>query len=615
MEPTEYTTADSARYSLDSPTEGYKGGDSPTFSTAEYFNAFTDIDRSIRNLIDGSSGSVQSSISPRGSATSAPLRPLTANNKSRIEPSSPPESPSTTGSSAVAFQKPAFPESSYMPPGLDSIEDDGEDDEAAAVAFLCSGLPHYEGNPPIQYDNLDESLAEFCDKREDAASFGDTLENEEIVSEDAWEPSAHKATQQQQLWSPQTLNGSPKEAAGLANYEGWIDFDELANIARRVLPIDNTECRIGRRTETDYMLLYAIDAGGSANDMDKRWHVQIPKPSVPPEVFESEVLSLAYVQQNTDLPVSTVWTYEFTASNSVGVPYAILSSMPGESLSVHWGVLDSREKRKILDQIADAVVQLSELEFPLIGSLVMSDDGATIGPLLDPRQGEAGYSDLDPAVHSVSDSDADCSPDGLPEHRASKDALDILDCEGQSGDDDYAEPSLDRIELEMYEQFVDRFVIDKYDKGPFVLMPQSFDHHHFLIDRATGRLTGLVDWTYSSIRPLPSLIQPPSFAFDDTPRWEPTRLEARMAYRRNLVRYRQWFKAGLQKRAWAVLGKQKSEEFAELVCLGYWRYKFEYEAMENVQYNNPWTFRAIWEHLNPGQEFAIWFATSRSRVP
>ncbi|KAJ2004685.1 hypothetical protein GGI04_002529, partial [Coemansia thaxteri] len=182
-----------------------------------------------------------------------------------------------------------------------------------------------------------------------------------------------------------------------------------------------------------------------------------------------------------------------------------------------------------------------------------------IGPLLDVRQSEPGYAQLSP------------TKDG--QHRygpfstttayyhaminASIDALRALyrphspismNC-SHAG---FGEPSLDQIELEAYATFVDRFVVTKYDQGPFVLMPESLDLHHFNFDRRTCRLLGLVDWTYSSVRPFTTLIQPPSFTFDDTPRWEPHLLQARMAYRRNLVRYRQWFMSGLQKRAWAA---------------------------------------------------------------
>ncbi|KAJ2906655.1 hypothetical protein GGI21_004016 [Coemansia aciculifera] len=322
---------------------------------------------------------------------------------------------------------------------------------------------------------------------------------------------------------------------------------------------------------------------------------------------------MAYINEHSKLPVAQILAYDFSPSNPVGVPYAIVTRLPGEPLAAHWHSLKSRQKRKVLDQIADFVVQLSELQFPHIGSLIAGDQELVIGPLLDARQNEPAYCTRR-SEHVFYGPFSTTTAYYRAMIAASVDALETLEHNKKS--DGNSEPALlDRIELEAYASFVDRFVVAKYDHGPFVLMPESFDLHHFLFDRQTCRLTGLVDWTYSSVRPYVTLIQPPAFTFDDTPRWEPHLLNARLAFRRNLVRYRQWFMSGLQKHAWAVLGKPKSKELAQLVCFGYWRYKFEYEICENLAYSNPWSFRAIWEFLHPDKEFALWFATARSKSP
>ncbi|KAJ2689050.1 hypothetical protein IWW39_001772 [Coemansia spiralis] len=584
------------------------------YNTADYLDAFSSIDRSIRDLIDGhppTRSACRSSHKAKVSHASALLSPR----RGVTKPSSPPLGP---------WKPPASPAILSRPP-VGSDDDEGGD-EAAAVAFLCSGLPHYEGPTPIYYSNLNTSLDAFyraTRNRPRLDDFGTAAVSEddgeeEHVPEAAWDiprpprPSTAAAAVAASLLSPQTLAGSPRDA-GLSTYEGWIDFEELqaaVNTALLTSSGSSTVYSIGRRTETDHMVFYAIELNASRPVDDKEggeWAVQIPKPSVPQDVFESEIVTLAYVNEHTGLPVAQIIAYDFSATNPVGVPYAIVSRMPGEPLAEHWHSLRSRQKRKVLDQIADFIVQLSELQFPLIGSLLAGDGELVIGPLLDARQNEPGY------IQNTR-LDAYGPFTGTSAYyramiAASLEALTVLESPGGG------EPSLDRIELETYYSFVERLVVDKYESGPFVLMPESFDLHRFVFDRRTCRLTGIVDWTYSSIRPFVSLVQPPSFTFDDTPRWEPHLLNARLAYRRNLVRYRQWFMAGLQKRAWAALGKEKSLELAQLVCTGYWRYKFESEICENVQYSNPWTFRAIWEHLHPNEEYALWFATSRSKSP
>ncbi|KAJ2072355.1 hypothetical protein GGH13_002740 [Coemansia sp. S155-1] len=585
------------------------------YNTADYLDAFSSIDRSIRDLIDGHQP-VRSACRESHKAKVSHASALLSVKRSTSRTSFP---------SPVSPRKPpATPSAPPRPVG----DDDEGGDEAAAVAFLCSGLPHYEGPTPIYYSNLNTALDAYYSATRNHLrldDFGTTFATEEDgeeehVPEAAWDiprpPRPSTAAVASSLLSPQTLAGSPRDA-GLSTYEGWIDFEELHSAVNAALLTSDddpsTAYSIGRRAETDYMVFYAIDSKTSrpidtADDSaDGGWAVQIPKPSVPQDVFESEIISLAYVGENTKLPVAQVLAYDFSSINPVGVPYAIVSRMPGESLAMHWDSLRSRQKRKVLDQIADFIVQLSELQFPLIGSLIAGDGELVIGPLLAARQSEPGY-----AQSTRLNSYGPFSTTTAYYHAmitASLDALKILE-----SDDGSSEPSLDQIELETYYLLADRLVVSKYDNGPFVLMPESFDLHHFVFDRRTCRLTGVIDWTYSGVRPFVTLVQPPSFTFDDTPRWEPHLLNARMSYRRNLVRYRQWFMSGLQKRAWAALGKEKSKELAQLVCTGYWRYKFESEICENVQYSNPWTFRAIWEHLHPNEEYAVWFATSRSKT-
>ncbi|KAI9503854.1 hypothetical protein BX070DRAFT_234748 [Coemansia spiralis] len=597
------------------------------FSAAEYFDAFSTIDRSIRDLIDGQASLIarlpHTPMSAHARLNTKDQLPLdksacSSRSTSYIKQAGDPKHKST-GSSTTAVTRSIRSSSNLakgfqgLPPCLDELTAPNGSDEDATVAFLCSGLPHYEGTAPINYGDLSVALdAYFQSRKASGRWLADDSGNdiEEYVPESAWDCGLQQPLQL--LPSPQTLSGSPRDA-GVSAYEGWIDFDELIEVAQTALSLPHaSRIRLGQRTETDHMLLYPIEAPGA-----DQWIVQIPKPSVLPLAFESEIVSLAYVGEHTDLPAPSILAYEFSSSNSVGVPYAIVAQMPGVPLASMWYGLGARQKRKVLDQIADVVVQLSQMQFPLIGSLIPKDGELIIGPLLSPRQTEFGYSKLDPGK-STSTSSAENLPvcnrygpfpttkvyfDALIQD--SLDALSLLHSESQAESVAADELSLNKIELEAYRSFVGRFA-DKYNEGPFVLMPESLDMHHFYFDSHTCQLTGLVDWTYASTRPLSSLAQAPSFVFDDTPRWEPVHLEARLAYRRNLVRYRQWFMNGLQKRAWAVLGKQKSDEMAQLVRTGYWRYKFEYEISESVQYSNPWTFRAIWEHLHPNEEFAVW---------
>ncbi|KAJ2312106.1 hypothetical protein IWW52_002639 [Coemansia sp. RSA 2704] len=537
---------------------------------AEYFDAFSSVDRNIRRL-----GKPRPLTHALHSPPSAPLPPR----------------PLTTGRAERVFSR--------LPPGLDTIAHDGGDDEEATVAFLCSALPHYEGAAPIHYDDLDAPLP--CASDDDDG-------DEEFVPDSAWSPPCRPPLQ---LPSPQTPRASVD--AGVAAYEAWLDFDELLLAAQAAVDASGRlQCRLGRREETDYMLSYVIE---TVPDTGQCWAVQTPKPAIAPAVFAAEILALAYVHEHAQIPAPAVLAYSLAAANPVGAPYAVVDRMPGEPLAAHWPHLDARRKRRVLGHIADVVVQLARLEFPRIGSLAIADGALTVGPLHEPRQLEPPYAQLpDAPRYGPFDSARAYYQAAI---QTSLDALDAL--EQTAGCPGSREPSLDRIELEAYAALADRFADARHD-GRFALALESLDAHHFRIDPDSGQLTGVVDWTFCGPRPLATLVQPPAFTFDDTPRWEPVRLAHRLAHRRNLVRHRQWFLASFRKRAWALLGKHAADALAPLVRFGYWRFKFETEIRANIQYSNPWSFRAIWEHANsaqndPDAHFAVWFAAAQAKLP
>ncbi|KAJ2787648.1 hypothetical protein GGI15_000536 [Coemansia interrupta] len=528
------------------------------FRAADYFDAFSHVDKNIRSLMDVVAAAADG-------------------------PGSDSESQKTRSSQTA---------NTIQPPCLANI--DGDSEEEATVAFLCSGLPHYEGPVAIDYDSLETSLDAYLQSTRGTcagADDGDDDDDEEPVYEEAWVVERRPRQEPQQ--SPQTLGG-PAGDAGLLAYEGWISFEALEEAARTALQLPaHQRCRLGSRTESEYMLHYAIETGPGAEA--EQWTVQIPKPSVAADVFASELITMAYVREHSDVCVPQILASEMTSLNGAGVPYAIVERLAGEPLGRHWHGLSAHEKRRVLDQIADAVVQLSQLRLPRIGSLAARDGALVVGPLLDPRRAEPGYSDAPLGPFDT------CAEYYTALIDASLAALEAL--EGPS-----AEQSFDRMELLAYRRMAPRFAACS---DGFALAPRALDLQHFLVDPATLRISGVVDWTFGGSRPLGSVVQAPAFTFDDAPRWEPVALDMRLRHRRNLVRYRRWFVSGLRKRAWAALGKQASEQLARLVDRGYWRFKYEHEIAEHVMYSNPWTFRAVWQHVHPDDEFAVWFAQTR----
>ncbi|KAJ1892278.1 hypothetical protein LPJ66_006439, partial [Kickxella alabastrina] len=334
------------------------GRGSQDFCTADYFEALSSVDRNIRDLI------ATQQVQPHKRSTIFQLPPF---------PLSPPTPTLTlTITNEIA------------------AEAEAEEEEEAMVAFLCSGLPHYEGTRPVNYDSL-----EGHDNRDNSSDSdnGSKAEDEEEVGEweGGWEPEPE----------PEPVAAGAGADAAVAALEGWVDFDELRLAVCAALQLTGG-CRIGHgpqgRWETEYMLFYDIDTGTAGEE--ERMAVQMAKPGVSAEAFGSEILTLAYIGEKSALPVPRVLHAELsgTSCGRVGAAYAVVTVVEGEGLAPYWHRWGGKERRQVLDQIALLAVGLSELQLPTIGALVADSNGGgvVVGPVLDRRMGEPGYAGSGP---------------------------------------------------------------------------------------------------------------------------------------------------------------------------------------------------------------------------
>ncbi|KAJ1892395.1 hypothetical protein LPJ66_006366, partial [Kickxella alabastrina] len=340
------------------------GRGSQDFCTANYFEALGSVDRNIRALI------ATQKVQPHKRSTTFQLPPFP------LPPPTPTLRLTVTNEIAAGAE---------------------DEEEEAMVAFLCSGLPHYEGTRPVKYDSL-----EGHDNRDNSSDSdnGSKDEDEEEVGEweRGWEPGPEPGLELGPEPGPVAADADAAAAAdaAVAALEGWVDFDELRLAVCAALQLTGG-CRIGHgpqgRWETEYMLFYDIDTGTAGEE--ERMAVQMAKPGVSAEAFGSEILTLAYIGEKSALPVPRVLHAELsgTSCGRVGAAYAVVTVVEGEGLAPHWHRWGSKERRQVLDQIALLAVGLSELQLPMIGALVADSNGGgvVVGPVLDRRMGEPGY--------------------------------------------------------------------------------------------------------------------------------------------------------------------------------------------------------------------------------
>lgn len=127
---------------------------------------------------------------------------------------------------------------------------------------------------------------------------------------------------------------------GCANYHGWILFDD-----------------------------------------GKRWIVRIPRASynsVPETLVEylvaSEYATLKFLE-NTKVPAPRAYAFELASDpeNAVGVSYILMEALPGTPYNSSRATL--QQKSRVLGQLADILIELSNFPVPRAGSLIQQIDG------------------------------------------------------------------------------------------------------------------------------------------------------------------------------------------------------------------------------------------------
>ncbi|KAI5122770.1 hypothetical protein M0805_009852 [Coniferiporia weirii] len=106
---------------------------------------------------------------------------------------------------------------------------------------------------------------------------------------------------------------------------------------------------------------------------------------IPSYIIKSEVATMRYIRDHTNIPVSRVLAYEADYHHPWGL-YLITEQIPGIPLDVMLPELSSGDQDVIVAQIARWTSKLFRHRFSAIGSLYAnSEDGYIVGPIVSPR--------------------------------------------------------------------------------------------------------------------------------------------------------------------------------------------------------------------------------------
>jgi len=114
--------------------------------------------------------------------------------------------------------------------------------------------------------------------------------------------------------------------------------------------------------------------------------LRITKETWPSEKVDGEVAALS-LAATTKIPVPKVFFWG-SGTDEIGCRYIVMECIQGECLADVWSTFSILEKRKIIQQVVQIMVELQSQKFDLIGGLhFKSDKTITVGPYFTLKEG------------------------------------------------------------------------------------------------------------------------------------------------------------------------------------------------------------------------------------
>ena len=276
-------------------------------------------------------------------------------------------------------------------------------------------------------------------------------------------------------------------AKGLQDMLDKVDLEGLRSIASSLR--NGLKCTISEKyTCGAYNLVFEI-----LFDDGKSWIARLrsaspiqvvsqelvfESPTYKQHIMESEVATMNYVRRHTTIPVPEVYAFDTTSTNPAKSPYILMECIQGWRTPLKLQELPDTVLRKILDQLANVLFQLSSLQFPKIGYLHDDIDGGyRIDAMLDRKGKRVGpYSSAAEYYRWRADQ---------PLNRSNESLVDLQDALFHSY---------------LYRLSLPFLMNGTRSAGPFPLAHNDLGVHNVLFDE-DWKLVGVIDWSGACVVP------------------------------------------------------------------------------------------------------------------
>jgi aminoglycoside phosphotransferase len=100
--------------------------------------------------------------------------------------------------------------------------------------------------------------------------------------------------------------------------------------------------------------------------------MRVTLPVDPYNKTNSEVATIIFVHQNTDIPVPQIFAFDDYRENELGFEWILMEMLPGGTLRTRWRKLSEDAKRDLVKQVAKYQAQLFRYKFPAIGNMFVN---------------------------------------------------------------------------------------------------------------------------------------------------------------------------------------------------------------------------------------------------
>jgi len=231
------------------------------------------------------------------------------------------------------------------------------------------------------------------------------------------------------------------------------------------------------------------------------------------KIFVTEVATLRFLKEKTNIPVPTVFVFDAHYQNEVGQPYMMMEAMPGKRL---WGgpqtdYISDQYKAQVYQQFEDMLLELYSHPFDEIGMLWPQDEtdppqeSVRVGPIV---YQHARIQDFGPFADSL------C-------FYQTRNQLLLEYYRRRKQSNSTEEPDFDAIESSTFKRAAIPYIAEhSTSRGPFFLAHPDFQVQRLLnilmsmqitncLFDDNYNITAVLDWTGCQILPFESFAFPP----------------------------------------------------------------------------------------------------------